>query len=151
MSADAIAPGLPAYGLAISKINMRLAGGPMLLLALEPQSPAAGSAHLGECGWKPWRLSGFLHADELWAVVFDRRSRALVSVVRLAEDLSGIEYTLLAASSPVPLPPPMWDLVVRHERVVLCGPVDGDPTGAVLRAAEAAGTLRAVAATAAVL
>jgi len=146
MSAQTL-PELPAYSLAISKINLRMAGGWYLLLSLEPASAAAGVDHLsGWAGWPRWELSGFLKADSPWVAVFDGKRRALQLVARPAVGGRGSVDALLDCGEGIPLPPALWELVGQQQRVVLCGPVHGDPTGTNLRAAEQAGELCAIAA-----
>lgn len=141
----------PAYGMAIHAINLRLSGGPMLLLALEPSNARAGTAHLEALGWEPFQMNGFIRFEPLWAAVFDRRARALTSVLRLTDDGQQIERYLFTATAPIPLPPRLWDLVTGQQRVAMVGPLHGDPTGEALRAAEQSGHLRGLVGSAAVM
>jgi hypothetical protein len=130
----------PIY--ALSPGTVETPGGPLPMVVLVPETPAAGLDDIHRrCGWPAWDMTILPEADPSWRMRMEIATRSIAEIVHV--DGEGWDDVLLwQAPEPVSLPQQWWDLVDRVQQVLLCGPA-ADPSHGALQAA-AAGELPAV-------
>jgi hypothetical protein len=131
------------FGLVLSRTHIEPVGW-LLTLTLEPRTPAGALDDLSGLEWPLW--TNVLERDPRWVVALDAGTRRLTKIVRLNDAQNAVQNTLFDLGDGIPLDERLWSTVEGERPVILCGPLQGEPSTEAMDSAKAAGTLRAIAA-----
>ncbi|MER7693073.1 hypothetical protein OIU91_40835 (plasmid) [Streptomyces sp. NBC_01456] len=130
------------FALVLSRVHLPPAGW-LLMLTMEPRTPAGELDDLTGLGWPLW--DDVLQRDPRWVVSIDAGTRRIKQVVRLNDAQNAVEKNLFDLGAGIPVPDDWWPMVEGQRPVVLCGPLRGEPTDENLDIAKQAATLRGIA------